>query len=821
VPSISLTQAEAVRRAELLTVHSYDLELELSEAETFQSRSTVRFSCAEPGADTFAELAGALTTTATLNGQPLADSALEDNRIRLTSLAADNELVVEATLPCVTSGDGMHRYVDPADGATYVAAFCGMDLAQRVFACFDQPDLKAPITLSVRAPDEWTVLANGKPLGGGRFATTPPLSTYLFVVCAGPWHSVFWEFRDLPFAWHARQSLAADLDATADELKRITEACFDHYTKVFDEPFGFDSYDQVFVQGLNWGAVETPGCITFRDELLFRGEASPAQSQLRAMIIAHEMAHMWFGDLATLRWWEDAWLNESFADYMGFLVSSTAAGFDDAWVGFTLGEESRGYAADERRSTHPVAQDRSSVLDVDTAFSNFDNISYAKGNAVLRQLVTWLGEEAFLEGANTYLTRHRWANADLDDFLDALAAATDRDVRRWAEAWLRTTGFDTLRVTRDDGVPTVHREGSRPHRTAVDAYALDDKGLRQVATVLLDLDDDTAPVTFDHWRGLVVVPNSQDHTFAQIRLDDESWQAVATNLSTIDDAQVRAVVWASALDQLRRGELHPDLLLELVGTHLAAEAHPAVWEPVFARSLSLLPALVSPDGFGAARQALADTCTATLASFEALALPATRGLAACSSDADLLLGWLDAGRTGMGRTGDGVAVEADLRWRVLRRLAELGAVDVHRIDDEEAADPSAESQTGAARARAALPTATAKERAWQLLATDDVSNRVFGATAEGFWVPEQADLVEPYVDRYLAEAPAWARARGQGFSIVLGGGFPRLAARAETAQALSEALAGDVPTVLRRAWEDHLDDLNVALAARRAWAAQA
>jgi aminopeptidase N len=839
VSSTSLTQTEAVRRAALLTVHGYDVQLELSEAETFRSRSTVRFTCAEPGAETFAELAEAITMTATLNGAPVSASAVDGNRIRLTGLAADNELVVEATLPCVTSGDGMHRYVDPADGATYVAAFCGMDLAQRVFACFDQPDLKAPITLSVRAPGDWNVLANGRPLetddpatdkGVRRFATTPPLPTYLFVVCAGPWHSVSWEFRDLPFAWHARRSLAADLDASADELRRITEACFVHYTEAFDEPFGFDSYDQVFVQGLNWGAVETPGCVTFRDELLFRGQASAAQSQQRAMIIAHEMAHMWFGDLATLRWWEDAWLNESFADYMGFLVASTAAGFDDAWTGFTLQEEPRGYAADERRSTHPVAQDRSSVHDTDTAFSNFDKISYAKGNAVLRQLATWLGDEAFLKGANAYLTRHRWANAELDNFLDALAGATDRDVRRWAQAWLRTTGFDTLRLTREDGVPVLHREGSRPHRTAVDAYALEDGRLRQVATRLVDIDD-AAPVRFDEWHGLVVVPNSQDHTFARIRLDDESWQAVAAHLSTIEDAQVRAVLWATALDQARTGGLHPDELLRLVGVNLAAEPHPSVWEGVFSRCLGLLSPLVSPEGFGLARQALAEICAATLraasaAGDDSLVLPATRGLAACTSDAELLLAWLDTGHTDTGHTDSGrsdggVQVDADLRWRVLRRLAELGAIDQQRIDAEAAADPSTEAEAGAARARAAVPTAEAKEKAWKLLAADDVPNRVFSATAEGFWVPEQADLVTDYVDIYFTAAPAWAARRGQGFSLVVGGAFPRLEARAETALSLAEALAGDVPTVLRRSWEDHLDDLHLALAARSAQSAQA
>jgi aminopeptidase N len=601
--------------------------------------------------------------------------------------------------------------------------------------------------------------------------------------------------------------VAADLDAAADELRRITEACFDHYTTVFDEPFGFDSYDQVFAQGLNWGAVETPGCVTFRDELLFHGQVSLAQRQQRAMVIAHEMAHMWFGDLATLRWWEDAWLNESFADFMGFQVASSRTGFDDAWIEFTLVEKARGYAADERRSTHPVAQDRSSVIDTDTAFSNFDNISYAKGNAALRQLVVWLGEDAFLEGANAYLTRHRWANADLDDFLDALAGATDRDVRRWARAWLRSTGFDTLKVTRENGVPILRRDGSRPHRTAVSAYAAERGGLREVATRLVDVDGD--PVRFDDWRGLVVVPNSQDQTFARIRLDQESWSAVAAHLSSIDDAQARAVLWASALDRTRTGDLGPEALLELLGVHLGVESHSSVWEAVFGRSLGLLAPLATPEEFTASRQRLADACSATLATCDSLALPASRGLAACSSDVAMLLGWLDAGRT-----ETGLPVDADLRWRVLRRLAELGAIDEQRIGAEADADPSAESEAGAHKARAAVPTAAAKAQAWQRLASPDVPNRVFSATAEGLWVPEQADLLWPYVDRYFAEAPDWGNRRGQGFSQAVGGGFPRLEARAETARALGKALAGDVPTVLRRAWEDHLDDLHLALRAR-------
>ncbi len=808
----SLTRAEAVRRAELLEVASYDVLLELSEGETFRSRTTVGFGCAEPGASTFVELAEPLSLTVTLNGRSVDIADAHEGRIGLDDLRADNELVVDAVLHCTTGGDGMHRYVDPADGATYVSAYCGMDVAQRVFACFDQPDLRATIALTVEAPAEWTVLANGRPTATGgttrTFATTPAIPPYLFVVCAGPWHSITWEGPEgVPFGWHARRSLAAELDASIEELRRVTEACYEHYTTVFDEPFVFDSYDQVMAPGLNWGAMEMPGCVTFRDELLFPGGATDSQRQLRAMIIAHEMAHMWFGDLVTMRWWEDAWLSESFADYMGFQVASTAAGFGDAWTGFTLQLKPSGYAADERRSTHPVAPGPESVVDVDTAFGNFDQISYAKGNSVLRQLVTWLGEETFLRGANVYLTRHRFGNADLDDFLDALDGVTVREVRPWADVWLRRTGFDTLRVRREAGVPVIEREGIRPHRTLVSAYTPE---LVLHEDRMLDLADE--PVRVPAWEGLVVLPNSHDHTFARLRPDLESWTALSGRLSDLEDAASRAVVWATAYDLVRCAELDPAEFVGMVVNHLPSETHPAIWEAVLDRALGqVLVRHVPTAAVSTARADLADACAATVAPH--LSLAAARGLAATTSDVRMLEGWLKSGRA-----GHGVHVDADLRWRVLRRLAELGEVDADRIAEEAAADRSTQGETGAARARASLPHPETKREAWERMASPEVSNRMFEASAEGLWVPEQADLVAPYVTRYLAEAPDWARSRGQGFSLEVGHAFPRHAVDPATEATLREVLAGDVPTVLRRSWDDALDDLTADLRVRTRWA---
>ncbi|MEO5854019.1 MAG: M1 family aminopeptidase, partial [Nocardioides sp.] len=483
---MSLTLEEARARAALVSDVSYALELDLTDRETFGCRATISFACAAPGATTFLELAHAADLL--VDGAP---ATYDGRRITLTDLRARHEVVVEARLPYVTDGDGMHTFTDPADGEVYVSAYVGMDIAQLVFPCFDQNDLKAPVSLRVLAPEGWSVLANGRAVetgpGGWRFATTPPIPPAMFVVCAGPWHSVTWEHAGLPFGWHARRSLAAELDRDADELRRITEACFDHYTTIFEEPYAFDSYDQAFVPGQNWGALETPGCVTYRDEILPVGRVSRGEARRRATVIAHEMCHLWFGDLVTMTWWEDTWLQESFADYMGFRVADDAAGFAGTFVDFTVGGKPRAYDADSRRSTHPVAPRAEDVPDVDSAANNFDAISYAKGNSVLRQLVNWIGDEDFLAGVNAYLHRHRFGNATLADFVDTLDGATERDVRDWVERWLRTTGFDTLRVSRDGEDVVLTREGSRPHRVRVTSY---DASLREVGSVVVDLADE-------------------------------------------------------------------------------------------------------------------------------------------------------------------------------------------------------------------------------------------------------------------------------------------------------------------------------------------
>ncbi|WP_028644885.1 aminopeptidase N [Nocardioides sp. URHA0020] len=803
---MSLTLDEARARAAQLFEVAYDVALDLTEpaSPTFGSRTTVRFRSS--GSETFLELVAATGLTVLVNGE-LTPAAYDGGRVHLTALRTDaaNEVVVVADLPYVSDGDGMHRTVDPADGATYVGAYLGMDVGQKVFACFDQYDLKAPIAMSVAADPAWTVLANGRPLGGtptdGRwhFATTPPIPPSLVVVAAGPWASVRWEHAGLPFGWHARASLAGELARDVEELRRITEDCYDHFAELFDEPYAFDSYDQVFVPGLNWGAQEMPGCVTYRDELLPRGAVPGDLRDLRASVIAHEMSHMWFGDLMTMTWWEDTWLQESFADYMGYRVAGDAAGFPGSLVGHEVGRKPSAYDADQRRSTHPVAPVPEDVPDVDSAATIFDAISYSKGNSVLRQLATWLGDEAFLRGVNLHLTRHRFGNATLADLVDALDETTDRDVRTWVEQWLRTTGFDTLRVERDGDVPVLHRDGTRPHRVRVTAY--DGLGVA-VGSTLADVADE--PVRLPVYAGLVVVPNSHGETFARIVLDDSSWSAVDAGLCRIEDDLVRAVLWAMVIDRVHTGSIGAAAFVDLAARHLPGERSAAIVTAVLTRALTrVLPLRAPGSSAPALLEQLAATCGTGLlhATSPELASAFADGFAAGSHDVETLAGWLRSDAVGS------LPLTPRLRWRVVRRLAELGAYDAAEVEAERVRERGSDAELGAAAALAARPSVSAKESAWAELSSPAVGNRVFVALMTGLWSPEQPELLAPYVERYLREAPGWAR-RGQAFAQAVGQARPPLALTEDQAALLDDALTGDLHTVLRRQWEDWRDDLT-------------
>ncbi|MGW7379216.1 aminopeptidase N [Streptomyces sp. NPDC054794] len=826
-----LTRDEAQSRAKLLDVHRYTIELDLTTGdETFDSRTVIRFATRADG-DTFVEVKPAELRTVTLDGQPLDPASLDENRLPLKNLTAgEHELCVDARMRYSRTGEGMHRFTDPTDGETYVYTQLFLDEVQRVYAAFDQPDLKAVFDVSVRAPEGWSVLANGvtERLGEGhwRAATTPLISTYLVAVAAGPWHSVRTEHRGLPFGIHCRRSLAPHLDADADEILDVMRTCFDRFHEKFEEPYPFDSYDQAFVPEFNSGAMENPGLVTFRDEYVFRSAVTDTERQTRAMVIAHEMAHMWFGNLVTLTWWDDIWLNESFAEYMGYQTTIEATRFSDTWVEFGVDRKSWGYDADQRPSTHPVAPE--AVEDTASALLNFDGISYSKGAAVLRQLVAWLGEKDFLAGINIHFARHKFANANLADLIDSLADATDRDVHAWADSWLRTTGVDKLTPlvgSADDGTRTltVERAGSRPHRVTVGLYDHDTAdegslGLRERERVELDVPQ-TVPQPIGKRPALLLL-NDGDLTYAKIRFDAESFETLRTGLSGLPEALTRAVVWNALRDAVRDGELPPADYLEIARAHLPREMDLAVVEAVLAfASGHVADRYLKPEDRPAALATLGSLCRDLIRRTEdgdnpGLRLIAVRHFIDVAAHPDTIAAWLADGTV-----PGGPELDPALRWRILGRLAVLGATDEAAIAAELERDPSATGRQGAAHCRAALPDPEAKRAAWEaMFTTDDLSNYLFKATAQGFWQPEQADLVREYVPRYYQDAVAVAARRGPAIATATGHwAFPAYAVDAENL-ALGEACLRDAApvTALRRKLADELDDLARALRVREA-----
>lgn len=828
-----LTRDEAQTRARLLDVHRYTVDLDLTTGpDTFDSRTAIRFTARTAG-DTFVELKPAELRSVTLDGQPLDPAALDDNRLPLTGLTqGEHELRIDTTMRYSHTGEGMHRFTDPTDGETYLYTQLFMEDVQRVFAAFDQPDLKAVFDLTVTAPDGWTVLANSvtEHLGEGKWqaATTPLLSTYLVAVAAGPWHSVRTEHRGLPFGLHCRRSLAPHLDADADELLDLTRACFDRYHEKFEEPYPFDSYDQAFVPEFNAGAMENPGLVTFRDEFVYRSAVTDTERQTRAMVIAHEMAHMWFGDLVTLRWWDDIWLNESFAEYMGYQTLTEATRFTDTWVDFGIARKAWGYDADQRPSTHPVAPE--AVEDTASALLNFDGISYAKGASALRQLVTWLGEKDFLAGINTHFKRHKFGNATLADFIDSLASGTERDVHAWADAWLRTTGVDTLTArvtdTGDGCTLSVERDGSRPHRIAVGLYDRDPAAGRTfVLRERLDVDvPQAAPLTLHGPRPALIVPNDQDLTYAKIRLDAASEEAVVRGISGVPDPLTRAVLWNTLRDMVRDGQLEPAAYLETVGAHLPEETDLALVQGVLTFAHTQVADCYSTPADRPAALALLTTLCEDLirrtedGSRPGLRLTAVRHFIDTAAHPDTIRDWYDSGTV-----PGGPELDPELRWRILGRLSVLGTIDDAVIEAELAHDPSATGQEGAARCRAALPDPQAKAAAWAALfgpaePGHELSNYVFTATAQGFWQPEQTDLLRGYVPRYFTDATALADRRGPAIAAAAGRyAFPGYAIDDQTLRLGEQCLTEGTPTpALRRKLVDQLDDLARALKVRQA-----
>ncbi|WP_462187424.1 MULTISPECIES: aminopeptidase N [unclassified Frankia] len=858
----SLTRDEALARAGLVRVDGYEIELDLTAARTsteFGSTTRVRFSLrsptdgslatdgssagGEPALTTFVELKPASIQQLWLNGQPLDPSAVDGNRLPLAALHATNELVVTATMRYSNTGEGLHRFTDPEDGEVYLYAQTFLDDAQRMFACFDQPDLKAPVRLSVAALPDWTVRANGagKQTLPGRweFTETAPLATYFVTVVAGPYHLVE-DFHDgIPLGLLCRRSLAPYLDADAAEIFGITRACLDRYHELFASRYPFGTYDQAFVPEFNAGAMENPGCVTFRDEFVFRSAVTEAERELRAVVIAHEMAHMWFGDLVTMRWWDDLWLNESFAEYMGYRVTAEATRFTGAWTSFAVGRKSWGYAADQRPSTHPVAP--ADVPDTALALLNFDGISYAKGASALRQLVAWVGDDAFLTGLRAYFAQHAFANASLADLLAALTTASGRDLAGWAEVWLRHAQVNTLRpeitigsdgrlaqVTVIQTAPPTHPT-LRPHRIGIGVYGpAEPTDPTEPIVLLRRVEVDIDPAAPDGRTGIaslvgseagcLLLVNDGDLTYAKVRFTPADLAALPTVLPRTADPLARAIIWAAAADATRDAEWPAADYLTLAVGALPRETEIAVFEDAlrFARATALNRYL-APSARPAAAQELHAACARVLAAAApggGHQLSAARGVIGCSGPAQA--GTLAAWLAGAGVPA-GLVIDPDLRWTLLHRLVVLGRAGEAEIAAESRHDRSARAAEHAARARAAVADLEAKARAWRTIVDDDtMSARLVAATAEGFWQPEQADLTDGYVSRYFEQMPAMAARRSPHAARQIATyAYPQFAVSVGTVREADALLARDrLDPLLRRVVVDATDELRRAVRAR-------
>ncbi|HEX5201847.1 MAG TPA: aminopeptidase N [Actinoplanes sp.] len=824
-----LTRAEAATRAALVDVHEYEIHLDVTaDGDTFASRTVVRFS-ATPGAATFLEFEPVSVSSLTLNGQAVPSSAMADGRLMLSDLAASNELAVTATMRYSNTGEGLHKYVDPADGNVYLYQHLFINNAGRVLPAFDQPDMKASVKVSVTAPETWKVAANGELVshsaGEWSFAPTKPISTYLATLFAGPFHAVTDSHDGIPLALYVRAALAEHLDEQAEELFTVTKQCLDRYHEMFDIRYPFGHYQQAFAPEFNFGAMEYPGLVIFRDEMIYRSAVTESQREARANVIAHEMAHMWFGDLVTMAWWDDLWLNESFAEYLGTRVAAEATRFTGTWTTFAMQRKAWGLRADQHPSTHPVAPE--SVADTDEALLNFDGISYAKGAATLKQLVAWVGDEAFRRGLNAHFAAHAYGNATLDDLLSGLAAASGGDLSAWAAVWLRRAQVNTLRTSigADGSVAVLQTAPAeyptlRPHRLEIGRYeqgadgAVVRQSLVSAEIAATERTEISGLSDLSDKSGLLLL-NDGDLTYAKIRLDEASTAAVPSLLPLIDDSLARAVLWASTLDAVVDGERPVAELVTLVLAALPMETEVVIVEDVLRATRGLVDRYATAETRPAALELVAQATDRLLAASEpggSRQLAAARGLIGATVETARLQDWL----AGKG-VPEGLAIDADLRWLILYRLVVLGAAGRAEIDAEFERDRSSTGEQWAARCRAAVPDADAKAAAWAAIVEDvSLSNRLVEMTASGFWQPEQLGLLTPYVPRYFAEMPSMMRLRsGMSAERTAGLAYPDVVVDPETRRLAAELLAHeDLDPILRRVVQDLDDDMRKALDAR-------
>lgn len=840
MPGENLTRIEAQERRAIIDTQSYEIALDVTKgAEVFGSRSVVRFT-ATPGASTFIDLIAGEVREITLNGESIDPStAFADSRIALTGLAEENILIVDADCLYTNTGEGLHRFVDPVDGEVYLYSQFEVPDSRRVFAVFEQPDLKATFQFTVTAPSAWKVISNSptpEPIvhdGASTwgFAATPRISSYITAIVAGPYEATFSELTSasgqiVPLGVYGRKSLWQHIDA--DYIFDKTREGFAYFESKFGVPYPFAKYDQMFVPEFNAGAMENAGAVTFTETYVFRSKVTDAVKERRVVTILHELAHMWFGDLVTMKWWNDLWLNESFAEWASTIATAEATEWTEAWTTFNAMEKTWAYRQDQLPSTHPIVAEINDLEDVQV---NFDGITYAKGGSVLKQLAAWVGIEEFFAGVSEYFKKHAWGNTEVSDLMVELEKTSGRDLSTWSKKWLETAGVNTLSpfiTEAADGTisrfaitqtapadyPTI-----RPHRLGIGFYNLIEGELTRTHYVEIDVDGDLTEVSELHGlaRPDLVLLNDNDLAYAKIRLDDRSLATAIAHLADISDPLARSLVWGAAWDQTRDAESAASDYIDLVLGNIGRETESTTVRTTLLQLQLAANQYVTPESRTAAREKVADGLWALAEGAEA---GSDSQLQFVTAFANALVTPEHAATVGALRSGEttlpGLEIDTDLSWQLLAGLATIGATDAATIDVALAADNTAKGGEFAAQARASLPTAEAKRVAWaSLIEKDDAPNTIVRAAALGFVHPSSVDVLGEFVPAYFDMLlPIWNTRTYQIAQYLIVGLYPKSLANIELRDATRAWLAAnqDAAPALRRLVNENLADVERSLA---------
>ena len=838
MPGLNLSRAEAQDRAEHLYVNSYTVTLDVTKGEeTFYSKSEVSFTCNKPGYATFIDAVGRSVISATLNGAAVDVSGFDGESIFLTNLAADNSLIIEMEAEYSKSGEGLQRSVDPADGEVYLYSQGETAHIRNMFACFDQPSLKATFTLTVTTPGHWQAVSNNPveskvakgELVEWTFKTTPRIPTYLDALIAGPYssvHDVYKGEKEIPLGIYCRKSMMQYLDP--EDIFLITKQGFEYFEKVFGLAYPFEKYDQIAVVDFNFGAMENAGAVTFREDVLVFRSHMPEKAYLsRANTILHEMAHMWFGDMVTMFWWDDLWLNESFAEWSSYLALSESTRFKGAWTEFNSARKNWAYRQDQLSSTHPIIAD---MVDMEAVNANFDGITYAKGASVLHQLVAHVGRPQFIAGLQKYFAKHAWGNTTLNDLLVELEASSSRKLDTWVHTWLQTAGVNTLRpqleidgdtytsVVISQEVPLVPAGSKelRPHRLAVGLYDISGDSLNLRKSVELDVVGASTVVTElagEKVADLLLI-NDRDLSYAKLRFDDRSIATLKKYLGRLNDPLARALSWAAIWDMHRDAQISSADFIEIALSGLAGENDDAIVNIVIGQLGTSVEGYASDANRDKYRERLAAgfwNLMQSSAPASDLQLLYSRAFAANAHTPEQIKnvrGILN---------GDikGLKVDTDRRWDFLIALTERGATTQAELDAELASDNTTSGNLLFETAKAATPNAEAKAYAFNTVMHQDAQTSVRSALVAGFQRPIQRHLLTPFVDLYFENLLSeWESKSYEGAAKFVIGMYPSWIISQSTLDKTNAWLNGvgsDAPAVLRKLVKESQDGIIRAL----------